>query len=180
VKPTRSTHGLVVGCVAVVLLLAATGCGYHTGGHAVRIPSDVHTLYVPAFANATNIYNLGQTITEDVVRELRSRTNYRIVLTNDGTADATLTGSVTYSAIAPLTYDAQTGRISSAMVMIGMNVSLTSRNGKVIWENPNYLYREQYQVSRDVASFFEEEEPAVTRVANSFAKTMVSDMLETY
>lgn len=178
-KPIQFMRGLIVGCL-VVFFLAVTGCGYHTSGHAVRIPTDVHTMYVQAFANGSNIYGLGQTLTEDVVRELRSRTNYHIVTANDGTADATLAGTVTYTAIAPLTYDSQTGRISSAMVIIGMKVSLTARNGKVIWENSNYLYREQYQVSRDVASFFEEEEPAVTRVANSFAKTMVSDMLETF
>ncbi len=175
----HATRAFIAGCIAF-FLLAATGCGYHTGGHAVRIPADMHTLYVPAFTNTTNIYRLGQTLTEDVIRELHSRTNYRVVTANDGTADAVLTGTVTYSAIAPLTYDAQTGRVSSAMVMIGMKVSLAGRNGKVIWENPNYLYREQYQVSRDVTSFFEEEEPAITRVANSFAKTMVSDMLETF
>jgi outer membrane lipopolysaccharide assembly protein LptE/RlpB len=166
--------------MAAVLLMTA-GCGYHTSGHAVRLPSDLHTLYVPGFGNTTQTYGINQTITEDVVRELHSRTNYRIVtVNNDDTADATLTGAVTYSAIAPLTYDSHTGRVSSAMVMIGIKASLVNRKGKVLWENPNYLYREQYQVSRDVGSFFEEEEPALKRVANDFARTLVSDILEAY
>jgi len=166
-------------CVAA-LLLAAVGCGYHTGGQAVRLPSSVHTLYVPTFTNITQVYGFGQQLTEDVIQELRSRTNYRIVTENDGTADATFTGNATYAAIVPLTYDSQTGRISSGMVIIGMKASLVSRRGKVLWENPNYLYREQYQVSRDVASFFEEEEPALKRVAKSFSRTLVSDVLEAY
>ena len=175
----RRLRGWSAGCIAY-LLLVATSCGYHTAGNAVRLPSDLHTLYVPAFANGTNVYGLGQTLTEDVIRELRSRTNYRIVTVNDGTADATLTGTGTYSSIAPLTYDSRTGRVSSAMVMLGFSASLKGQKGKVLWENPNYLYREQYQVSRDVASFFEEEGPAVTRVAQSFSKTLVSDILEAY
>ena len=50
----------------------------------------------------------------------------------------------------------------------------------MLWENPNYSYREQYQVSQDAASFFEEEAPALGRIASSFAKTLVSDMLEAY
>ena len=164
----------------VGMLFALSGCGYHTAGHAVRLPASLHTIYVPAFSNTTNVYALGHTLTEDVVRELRSRTNYHIVTTNDGTAEATLNGTVTYFSIAPLTYDATTGRVSSAMIIVGMKASLVGAKGKVLWENPNYLYREQYQVSRDVASFFEEEEPAITRVANSFSKTLVSDILEAY
>jgi hypothetical protein len=162
------------------LMLATMGCGYHTGGKAVRLPTDLHTLYVPTFINGTSIYRIEQTITEDVIRELRSRTNYRVVTTNNGDADATLSGTVTAAIISPLTYDPTTGRISSGMVTVTMKASLVSSKGKVLWENPNYLYREQYQVSRDAPSFFEEEEPALGRVANSFAQTLVSDILEAY
>jgi hypothetical protein len=164
-----------------VLLLASGGCGYHTGGQAVRLPSNLHTLYVPAFVNSTSIYRIEQTITEDVIRELHDRTNYRIVTTNaDGSADATLNGTVTGATISPMTYDPATGRISSGMVSLSMKASLVTNKGKVLWENPNYLYREQYQVSRDAPSFFEEEEPALGRIANSFAKSLVSDILEAY
>ena len=80
-------------------------CCWHPGlrlshrGQAVRLPTDLHTLYVPTFINGTSIYRIEQTITEDVIRELRSRTNYRIVTTNDGDADATLNGTVTAAII---------------------------------------------------------------------------------
>ena len=50
----------------------------------------------------------------------------------------------------------------------------------MLWSNPNFLYREQYQESSDAASFFEEEDPALQRIANSFAKTLVSNILEAY
>ncbi len=165
----------------VALLFAFGGCGYHTGGQAVRLPTDLHTLYVPTFINGTSIYRIEQTITADVIRELRNRTNYRIVTTNqDRDADATLAGTVTSALISPMTYDPATGRISSGMVTVTMKVSLVTRKGKVLWDNPNYVYREQYQVSRDAPSFFEEEEPAVGRIANSFAQSLVSDILEAY
>jgi hypothetical protein len=162
------------------LLLVTAGCGYHAGGKAVRLPTDLHTLYVTTFINGTSIYRIEQTITEDVIRELRSRTNYRIVTTNDGDADATLNGTVTAAIISPLTYDPATGRISSGMVTVTMKASLVTGKGKVLWENPNYLYREQYQVSREAPSFFEEEEPALGRIANNFARSLVSDILEAY
>jgi hypothetical protein len=158
----------------------STGCGYHTSGHAVRLPGDIHTIYVPMFENATQTFRVEQVMTAAVVQELRSRTNYRIVTSNDGEADATLKGLVNSTSNAPLTYDSVTGRISSSVVTIGMKVSLVSKSGKVLWDNPNYTYREQYQVSRDTASFFDEASPAFQRIATEFAKSLVSNLLEAY
>ena len=166
---------------AAVLLLLVTACGYHTNGAAVRLPTDLHTIYVPAFTNPTLAYQVQQVFTAAVVQELRSRTNYRIVSSNDdNSADAILQGTITSFYIAPLTYDSTTGRISSSIVVITMVASLTTKEGKTLWSNPNFLYREQYQESIDQASFFEEAAPATQRVANSFAKTLVANILESY
>ena len=175
-QPTRSP---LLGCVAA-LLLAATSCGYHTSAHGVRLPSDMHTIYVPAFGNLTHTYHVEEILTAAVVRELRSRTNYRIVTTNDGTADATLSGTVLNTFIAPLTYNSQTGGISSSLVFVGIKVSLVTSKGKVLWDNPNLLYREQYQIANNGKDFFEEESPALDRMASDFSQTLVSDMLEAY
>ncbi len=175
----RVWRQLILACVTTLLLLTAA-CGYHTGGKAVRLPSDVHTIYVPGFNNASHTYHIEQTFSEAVVRELRERTNYRVVITNDGTADAVLSGTITSVFIAPLTYDSATGRISTSLVAIALNAALTSKGGKVLWSNPNFLYREQYQLSVDPSSFFDEAAPAVQRIATSFSKTLVSDILESY
>ena len=162
-------------------LFVISGCGYHTSGHMVRLPSDVHTIFVPMFQNTTQTFRVEQTLTAAVVQELRSRTEFQVVTTDGGdTADATLKGLVNYTANSPLTYDSVTGRISSSVVTIAMKVSLVSKSGKVLWDNPNYLYREQYQVSRDVASFFDESNPAFLRIANEFAKSLVSNIVEAY
>jgi len=178
VKARATRHGLTLMLGATLLLTAA--CGYHTSGNANRLPTDLHTIFVPGIANASQTYHVGQTFTEAIIQELRSRTNYRIVTTNDGTADATLSGTINSVYIAPLTYDSVTGRISSSLVVVTLNASLTAKDGKVLWSNPNFLYRDQYQESVDAASFFEEAAPAVQRMANSFAKTLVANMMEAF
>jgi outer membrane lipopolysaccharide assembly protein LptE/RlpB len=165
---------------SAALLLLITACGYHTAGTAVRLPSDLHTVYVPGIANASQAYGIGQTFTKAVVQELRERTNYRVITTNDGTADAVLSGTITSVYIAPLTYDPAVGRISSSLVVVSLNARLTGKGGNVLWSNPNFLYREQYQESVDVASFFEESTPAVQRMATSFAQTLVANILEAF
>ncbi len=174
--PTRRP---LLGCMAA-LLLVTTSCGYHTSAHGVRLPADMHTIYVPAFVNGTNTYHIEEILTAAVVRELRSRTNYRIVTTNDGTVDATLNGTVSSAFYYPLTYNSQTGGISSSVVVVGMKVSLVTSKGKVVWDNPNLTYRDQYQIANNGTNFFEEESPALERMASDFSQTLVSDMLEAY
>ena len=84
----------------------------------------------------------------------------------------------TRSYASPATYDSQTGRAASVLVVVSMKVSLTDRQGKVLFENPSYVFREQYQVSREVQSFFEEDSPALHRLSDEFARTLVSNILE--
>jgi len=38
---------------SAMLLLLATGCGYHTAGHAVQLPQDVKTISIPTFDSQT-------------------------------------------------------------------------------------------------------------------------------
>ena len=58
------------------------------------------------------------------------------------------------------------------------SVWLTEKQGKVLYQNPSYIFREQYQVSRELSSFFEEDSPAMQRLSREFARTLVSNILE--
>lgn len=170
----------VAGVLALTLLLAA--CGYHTTAQNVILPSDVRTVAIPTFVNQTQTYKVEQTLTRAVVREFTTRTRYHIVFepSNSGNddADATLRGTVLSATTAPATYDSTTGRASTELVTVKMRVVLTDRKGKVLFENPEYTFREEYQVSGELRSFFEEETPALDRLARSFARSLVSNVLE--
>jgi outer membrane lipopolysaccharide assembly protein LptE/RlpB len=166
--------------ITLAFLMVLGGCGYHTAGKAVRISHSVRTIAVPAFINQTQTYRIEQTMTAAVVREFISRTRFQVMNEESPEADAVLRGTVVSTQLAPLTYDSQTGRASSAMVTVNMRVSLTDRQGRVIFDNPNYIFREQYQVSREISSFFEEESPAMERMARDFGRSLVSDILESF
>jgi outer membrane lipopolysaccharide assembly protein LptE/RlpB len=164
---------IVIGCSLL------SNCGYTVAGKANRLPKNVHVLAVPVFINQTQTYRIEQILTHDVVREFLGRTKYQVI-TDAKDADATLKGTVLSAQASPLTYDAQSGRISSAVVTVTMKVTLTDKTGRILFENPNYTFREQYQVSREVTSFFEEETPALQRMSQDFARTLVSDILEAF
>ncbi|MBZ5597282.1 MAG: hypothetical protein LAN83_03070 [Acidobacteriia bacterium] len=164
--------------LTAVLCLFSAACGYHTAGKAVTIPENVRTIAIPSFVNQTETYKIEQTLTAAVVREMVTRTHYRIVNQASDAADATLHGTVTSIYTSPLTYDSHTGRAASVLVVVAMKVSLTDKQGKILYENPSYVFREQYQVSRELSSFFEEDSPALQRLSNTFARTLVSNILE--
>lgn len=161
-----------------LILLGTTACGYHTAGHAVTLPANVQTIAIPAFVNRTQTYKIEQRLTSAVVQEMITRTRYHIVNEPSDSSDATLRGIVTSTSTSPLTYDSQTGRASSALVVVTAKVTLTDRQGKVLYENPSYLFREEYQVSSELSSFFEEDSPALERLSREFARTLVSNVLE--
>jgi outer membrane lipopolysaccharide assembly protein LptE/RlpB len=164
---------------ALGLLFAISGgCGYHTAGHAVQLPENVKTIAVPAFVNETSTYRIEQMLTASVVREFTTRTHYHILNNTSDPADATLRGTVVSTSSTPLTYNSSTGQAASVLVVVSMRVSLTDSHGKVLYQNPAYLFREQYEVSQDLTSFFEEDSPAFRRLAQDFARTLVSNILE--
>jgi outer membrane lipopolysaccharide assembly protein LptE/RlpB len=164
--------------VLFLLLLVLLGCGYHTAGRAVQLPENVKTIAVPAFKNETLTYRIEQMLTASVVREFTTRTHYRILNDPSEDADATLRGTVLSTVATPLTYNTSTGQAASVLVVVSMKVTLTDRNGKVLYQNPAYLFREQYEVSQDLTSFFEEDSPAFRRLSQDFARTLVSNILE--
>jgi outer membrane lipopolysaccharide assembly protein LptE/RlpB len=166
--------GLLLG-----LSMFSVGCGYHTAGRANLLPSEVRTIAVLAFVNQTQTFKIEQTLTAAVVQEFGTRTKYHIT-SDPGAADAVLRGTVVSTYTTPLTYDSKTGRAASVLVIVGMKVSLNDKQGKILYENPAYTFREQYQVSQELSSFFEEDSPAFQRLSREFARTLVSNVLEAF
>jgi len=164
--------------LALLLAFLFSGCGYHTAGHAVQLPENVKTIAIPTFKNETLTYRIDQMLTASVVHEFTTRTHYHILNDPGEAADATLRGTVLSTTASPLTYDSATGRAASVMIVVSVRVLLTERNGKVLYQNPAYLFREQYELSQDLSSFFEEDSPAFRRLSQDFARTLVSNILE--
>lgn len=167
------------GLAIAALCLLGAGCGYHTAGHSNLLPPDLRTLAVPAFVNQTQTYKIEQMLTAAVVQEFTTRTKYHITA-DAHSADAVLHGTVLSTYTTPLTYDTKTGRAATVLVIVSMKVSLADRQGRVLYQNPSYVFREQYQISEDLGSFFEEDSPAFQRLSHDFARTLVSNVMEAF
>ncbi len=168
--------------LSLALLIPAllTGCGYHTAGSATHIPANVRTLSVPIFATRVQAYHTEMAFTQAVVRELNTRTRYRILNSDSPDGDATLHGTILSETITPLTYDATSSQSSSYLVAVTARLILTAHDGTVLYRNDAVIFREQYQSTQDLSGFIQEGSPAITRMSRDFARTVVSDMLESF
>jgi len=166
--------------LALMLSVGALGCGYHTVGHAVALPQNVRTIAVPGFVSQSPTFRVEQVMTDAVVREFNTRTQFHIIHEAKTDADAVLKGTVLSATAAPLAYDSKTGRAASVLVTVSMQVTLTDRDGKVLFQNPSYLFHEQYELSRELSTFFEEDSSAMDRLSRDFARTLVANILEGY
>jgi outer membrane lipopolysaccharide assembly protein LptE/RlpB len=165
----------------IALVLASAGCGYHTTGNAAsELPRSVKTIAIPGFVSRSPTFRIEQQLTDAVVREFNARTQYHVILKANADADVTLKATVLMANSSPLAYDSQTGRAASALVNVVVQVSLSDRKGKILFQNPNYVFHDQYELSRDLNSFFQEDSPASERLSRDFARTLVANILEAY
>jgi outer membrane lipopolysaccharide assembly protein LptE/RlpB len=159
-------------------LLGLPGCGYHTLGAATHLPPGVRTLSVPVFATHTESYRTETVMTEAVIREFATRTRLLVTPDAGGDPDAVLHGTILKEIVEPLTYNSTTQQSSSFLITVVVSVTLTGRDGKVLYENKNYVYRQQYQSTTDLASFIEENPAAMERLSRELARQLVADVLE--
>jgi hypothetical protein len=51
------------------------------------------------------------------------------------------------------------------------------KENKILFDNQNFIFRDSFEFSEDPRSFFNEEDPAVERMARSFAESVVSSIV---
>ena len=174
--------------LAALALPGLSGCGYHTLGSAAHLPDTVHTLAVPVFKNKTQSYHTEIAMTQAVIREFSDRTRLTVTPDAGDGADATVDGTIISESVQPLTYRTETTTVagqttsvtSSFLVTINVNVLVTDRDHRVLYQHNNYVFHEQFETTADVTSFIEEDTPAVQRLSRDFAQALVSDILESF
>jgi len=170
----------MVWCTFVLLALALGGCGYHVAGSSQALPRTIHVIAVPALENKTTSYRIEQKLTSATVHEFLAKTPYKVV-SNPEAGDAVLRGKVVSLEAVPLLFDTKTGRATTMLVTMRCEVTLTeTATQKVLYHADDFLFRSEYEISTDVATFFEEQDPALDRLALDFATRLVAAVTENY
>ncbi len=168
-----------------LVVQAAAGCGYALSGRGSFLPESVQTIGIPAFVNNTTVFDVEQALTQRVRQEFIGRGRYRVVPGTAG-ADAVLTGTITSVSLAPSAFNDQQQATRYAVTVVMKFEFREVRDGKLLWENPALLFRDEYDLpsggttSLDANAFFGQEGTAIERLANNFAKSVVTSILEAF
>jgi len=155
-------------------------CGYHVAGRSDALPKSIHVIAVPALENATNSYRIEQKLTSATVHEFLTATPYKISSEPSG-ADAVLRGKVLNLEAVPLLFDTQSGRATTMLVTVRCEITLTQTEPqKILYHSDKFIFRNEYEISTDVKSFFEEQDPALDRLARDFAQHLVASITENF
>lgn len=140
------------------------------------LPRHIKTVAVPAFQFEARgaRYRVSGRFTDAVIREVIKRgRGLKVQGTRDG-ADAAIEGNIRDFSFSGVLLDRE-GRARVYEVSITSAVTVVDlKNNKILYDNQNFVFRDSFEFSEDPRSFFNEEDPAVERIARSFAESVVS------
>jgi hypothetical protein len=146
------------------------------------MPTHIRRVAVPAFHFQDNAlrFKVESRFTEAVINEIiRRGKGLRVQSEREG-ADAVVEGSIKnfgfYGVLLQPNDPATRARIFEVQITAAVTVRDQVEN-RVLYDNQNYQFRGEFEFTRDPRSFFNEEDPAVQRIARSFAESLVSTLV---
>jgi hypothetical protein len=142
-----------------------------------QLPKRIRTVAVPAFQNNALRYKVESRFTDAVMKEIVRRGRGLRVQGEAKGADAVIDGiikSFTFSGV--LLDDRGRARIFEVTITAAVTVRDQIEN-RVLYDNQDYVFRGEFEFTNDPRSFFNEEDPAVERMARSFAESVVSTLI---
>jgi Lipopolysaccharide-assembly len=142
-----------------------------------QLQTRIRTVAVPAFQNQALRYKIEHRFTAAVINEVvRRGRGLRVQGEREG-ADAVIDGVIKSFSFSGVLLD-ERGRARIFEVTITAAVTVRDQvENRVIYDNQNYVFRGEFEFANDPRSFFNEEDPAVQRMARSFAESVVSTLV---
>jgi hypothetical protein len=170
-RPATLAAWVVLGGCA----LFASACGYMLVGSGA-LPPGIRTIRVPVFENRTTRFELDIKLTRAVINELVSRGKIQVT-TDADKADAVLEGRILDFIVNPIAFSNQrTADRYDVLVVVDVTLKET-KSGRVIYANPSFNYKTDYQVPQG-QDFESSETEALDNLAKLFARGLIVAILE--
>lgn len=163
---------------AVTLIATLSGCGYALVGRGNFLPPDAKTIQVPSFINQSTRVEVEQRVTQAVADELVSRGRLRLV-TSPSDADLILRGTIQSFNVTPVAFNEQV-RATKYQATVTARIELVHhrQEDKVLWKNDQYVFTETYSIDPSAVDAFDQETRAIREIAERFARSLVTNLLE--
>jgi lipopolysaccharide assembly LptE-like protein len=169
--------------LVIVAVLAHGGCGYSLAGRGSFLPAYIKRIGVPQFTNNTAVFDLDRQVTERVRSEFIGRGKYTIVPDSTG-VDGLLTGVIASVTLTPVAFNTSQQATRYALTLSASVEFKDMHANKVLWSNPSMQYREEFPLDPtsaiDTNAFLGQDVNARERMANEFARALVSAILEAF
>jgi hypothetical protein len=163
---------------AILLLTCSFKECYKQAGKGEALPSHIKTIAIPPFQNPSLRYKVEQRFTSAMIDEVLRRQRALQVVSKAEGADAVVLGTIkAFAYRGVLLDDFGRARVFEITVVAGITVKDQTKN-KVLYDNQNYIFKTEYEITGDPNTFFNEEGPAVERLARDFAKSVLTMVLE--
>jgi hypothetical protein len=161
----------------LIITSGFTEC-YRPVGRGDWLPRHIRTVGIPPFQNETQRFKVEQRFTASMIDEVLRRGRTLDVLPSAENADAVINGTIRSFALRPvLLDDFGRARLFEVTITVSLTVRDQTRN-RILFDNQNYIFRGEYEISSDPRDFFNEEGPAVERLARDFSRSVVTTLLE--
>ncbi len=140
------------------------------------LPKNIRTVAVPAFQFETKAlrYRLESRFTTAVAREIIRRGGGLKVQGGLAGADAVIEGVIRDFSFSGVLLDSQgRARVYEVTIVAALTIRDIKQNS-ILYDNQNFIFRDSFEFSSDPRSFFNEEDPAIERMARAFAESAVS------
>jgi hypothetical protein len=164
--------------------MVVSGCGYSLAGRGSFLPAYIHVIGVPQFVNHTGMFDIDRRVTDRVRAELVGRGKYKVLPAETG-VDAVLTGEISSITTNPINFNQQNQGSRYVLVLTAKVEFKDLKTGKVLWSNPAVQLRDEFEPTTgatvaDATAYFGQDTNALERLANEFARTVVSALLEAF
>jgi outer membrane lipopolysaccharide assembly protein LptE/RlpB len=182
------TEGLNGRLVAIVLPLliggsSVSGCGYALAGRGITLPAHIRIIAVPQFVNESNEPELDVRLTDAVRQELQSRGRFTINPDTAG-AHAVLTATIRQHTPSPAAFN-ESGQVSRYRIVVVADVTFRDEVKNEDLFRQSVRVTEEYDLGgslapADLAALFRQDRNAIERLSRTFARDVVTSILEQF
>ena len=166
-----------VAALAAVVLIAS---GFRECYKPVKksgLPGEIRTVAVPPFQNQALRYKIESRFTDAVSQELiRRGRGLRVQSRREG-ADVVVDGLIKEFYFGGVLLDDRGRARIFEVTVVGAVTLRDQASNRVLYDNQNYVYKGEFEFANDPRTFFNEEDPAVLRIARKFAEDLVSTLV---
>ncbi len=159
------------------MLIGLNSCGYKLAGFGNQIPPRIKTVAIPNFENKTSRDQIDQIITKAIKDEFIRRSSLDLSDRPDN-ADSLIEGMITRFDVTPVTFGADS---SANLYRITITIDirfLDIDTNEVIFEGKGLTFSENYDINYE--NFFSRETETLIKIADDFASSVVTTILENF